>query len=101
MEDIHKTAEIVVQKSDSGLRVALHPLVLLTISDYITRHTLRQYDTPVVGALLGQQNGRETTIEHAFECKADGPYGTLDGGWFATRLQQSKLRRSQLYLRHS
>lgn len=81
------------QPSDAGLQVALHPLVLLTISDYITRHTLRQQKGPVVGALLGQQNGREITIEHAFECllKTDGDVVTLNEVWFEERLQQSKL----------
>lgn len=84
--------EIVMGKSDSGLHVALHPLVLLTISDYITRHTLRQYTTPIIGALLGQQNGRETTIEHAFELKSsfESTGARLDAEWFETRLQQSQ-----------
>ncbi|RDL36168.1 Uncharacterized protein BP5553_06780 [Venustampulla echinocandica] len=78
--------------SDSGLQVALHPLVLLTISDYITRHTLRQQKGPVVGALLGQQNGREITIEHAFDChliEVDGEV-ILSQVWFEDRLQQMK-----------
>jgi COP9 signalosome complex subunit 6 len=81
------------QKSDSGLHVALHPLVLLTISDYITRHTLRQQKGTIVGALMGQQNGREITVEHAFECKViqeGGDVPALDEVWFAERLQQSK-----------
>lgn len=80
--------------SDAGLQVALHPLVLLTISDYITRHTLRQQKGPVVGALLGQQNGREITIEHAFECllKDGKDEVTLDQAWFEERLQQSELQ---------
>ena len=79
--------------SDSGLQVALHPLVLLTISDYITRHTLRQQKGPIVGALLGQQNGREITIEHAFDCLLvqDGGEVNLNQAWFEDRLQQSKL----------
>ncbi|OBT69169.1 hypothetical protein VE03_01971 [Pseudogymnoascus sp. 23342-1-I1] len=76
------------QKSDSGLEVALHPLVLLTISDYITRHTLRNQTGPIIGALLGQQNGREVTIEHAFESKVLG--GSIDPEWFMNRLQQMK-----------
>lgn len=78
--------------SDSGLQVALHPLVLLTISDYITRHTLRRQSGPVVGALLGQQNGREITIEHAFECHLKEAHGevVLHEAWFEERLQQSK-----------
>ncbi|RDW77239.1 hypothetical protein BP6252_05292 [Coleophoma cylindrospora] len=82
-----------VQKSsDSGLQVALHPLVLLTISDYITRHTLRQQKGPIVGALLGAQKGREITIEHAFECllvEIEGEI-VLSQAWFEDRLQQMK-----------
>lgn len=79
------------KSSDSGLHAVLHPLVLLTISDYITRHTLRQQPGPVVGALIGQQNGREVTIEHAFECatKAQGGKVILDDSWFEQRLNQS------------
>jgi COP9 signalosome complex subunit 6 len=80
------------KSSDSGLQIALHPLVLLTISDYITRHTLRAQKGPVVGALLGQQNGREITIEHAFECllvEVDGET-ILHKAWFEDRLQQSR-----------
>lgn len=79
------------KSSDTSLEVALHPLVLLTISDYITRHTLRQQKGPVVGALLGQQNGREITIEHAFECavKTVENEQVLDEEWFGVRLQQS------------
>jgi COP9 signalosome complex subunit 6 len=77
------------QKSDSGLNIALHPLVLLTISDYITRYTLRNQTGPLVGALLGQQNGLEITIEHAFEVKMID--GSLDVDWFNARLQQSTL----------
>jgi COP9 signalosome complex subunit 6 len=80
------------QKSaDSGLQAVLHPLVLLTISDYITRHTLRQQKGPVVGALIGQQNGREVTIEHAFECAivAKDEDIILNAEWFEQRLGQS------------
>lgn len=79
------------QSSDSGLQVALHPLVLLTISDYVTRHTLRQQKGPIVGALLGQQNGREITIEHAFDCLLVEVEDEilLNQAWFEERLQQS------------
>ncbi|KHN94057.1 uncharacterized protein MAM_08066 [Metarhizium album ARSEF 1941] len=78
----------------SQVQAVLHPLVLLTISDYITRHTLRQQKGPVVGALLGQQNGREITIEHAFDCHmreapdVQGGY-LLDASKFGARLEQS------------
>jgi COP9 signalosome complex subunit 6 len=75
--------------SDSPLAVQLHPLVLLTVSDYITRHTLRQQNGPIVGAIFGQQNGRNFTLEHAFECKLsannDSP---LDSEWFLKRVEQ-------------
>ncbi|KAH6607732.1 cop9 signalosome subunit 6 [Trichoderma cornu-damae] len=80
------------QKS-SQLQAELHPLVLLTISDYITRHTLREQKGPIIGALLGQQNGREITIEHAFEChvqeapQVEGGY-LIDPAKFGPRLEQ-------------
>ncbi|PNP38637.1 hypothetical protein TGAMA5MH_09363 [Trichoderma gamsii] len=80
------------QKS-SQLQAVLHPLVLLTISDYITRHTLRGSKGPIIGALLGQQNGREITIEHAFDCHIqEAPL--MEGGYlidpvnFSSRLEQ-------------
>ena len=83
------------QKSSDSLQAVLHPLVLLTISDYITRHTLRQQGGQIVGALLGQQNGREITLEHAFEClaetSADGNI-RLNLTWFKERLEQSEPR---------
>ena len=85
---------------DSTLRALLHPLVLLTISDYITRHTLRSQLQPIAGALLGHQNGREVSLEHAFEIRLvpnndnaatnDGMQWTLDDNWFQERLQQYK-----------
>ena len=75
--------------SDSPLHIALHPLVLLTISDYVTRHTLRQHTTPLLGALLGQQTGRDVSLEHAFEVKTkpDNPLA-IDEQWFEERLTQ-------------
>lgn len=75
--------------SDSPLAVQLHPLVLLTVSDYITRHTLRQQNGPIVGAIFGQQNGRNFTLEHAFECKlSDNNDAPLDSEWFMKRVEQ-------------
>ena len=93
MEASNSNALISAQKS-SQLQAVLHPLVLLTISDYITRHTLRQQGGPIIGALLGQQNGREITVEHAFEChvrevpEVEGGY-LLDNDKFSARLEQS------------
>ena len=85
------------KSSDSGLHIQLHPLVLLTISDHITRHAARQQQGPIVGALLGQQNGREITLEHAFECRiytgSNGEY-LLTQEWFGERVKQCKRRLS-------
>lgn len=76
--------------SDSSPSVQLHPLVLLTISDCITRHTLRQQTGPVVGAILGAQDGQNITMEVAFQAKlkgnADGDV-SLDDEWFSKRLE--------------
>ncbi len=79
------------QPSSGGFKVALHPLVLLSVSDYITRHALREQQGPIVGALLGQQNGGEISLEYAFEAKlVPSPDGqvTIDSQWLEERLQQ-------------
>lgn len=77
--------------SDSGLQAHLHPLVLLTISDLIARRSLRRQEGPLVGALFGQQNGRQISLEHATECQViqrdDGTY-VLHDEWFKARAQQ-------------
>lgn len=72
--------------------VILHPLPLIAISDYVVRHTLRQQPGPVVGALFGQQNGREISIEFAYEVRTlvEGDAITLDPVWFDSRSEQSK-----------
>jgi COP9 signalosome complex subunit 6 len=79
--------------SDSSPNVQLHPLVLLTISDCITRHTLRQQKGPVVGAIIGQQNGHEVTMEVAFQAKLtanDEGEVVLDDEWFSKRIEDFK-----------
>ncbi|KAK0714563.1 hypothetical protein B0H67DRAFT_600429 [Lasiosphaeris hirsuta] len=82
------------KSSDSSLQVALHPLPILEISDYITRASQRGQKGAIVGALLGQQYGREITVEYSFDCKseknAQGLY-ELDEAWFLARLEQMKL----------
>ncbi|OCK75701.1 hypothetical protein K432DRAFT_361636 [Lepidopterella palustris CBS 459.81] len=79
--------------SDTSPIVQLHPLVLLTITDYITRHTLQQLKGPVVGAIIGQQNGQEITMEVAFEAKLlqnEAGEVILDDVWFDKRLEEYK-----------
>lgn len=87
-----KNPLVIPGRPDTSFNVQLHPLVLLTISDYITRHTLRQQEGPIVGAIIGQQNGRDFTLEHAFQCKlADGAdTAMMDAEWFTERLDMYK-----------
>ncbi|RAR08131.1 sorbitol dehydrogenase [Stemphylium lycopersici] len=79
--------------SDASPTVQLHPLVLLTITDCVTRHTLRQQNGPVVGAILGAQDGQNITMEVAFQAKLqsnqDGET-TLDDVWFSKRIEDFK-----------
>lgn len=79
--------------SDTSPTIQLHPLVLLTISDCITRHTLRKSPGPVVGAILGQQDGQVITMEVAFQAKIkpEGDEVELDMDWFAKRLEDFKI----------
>lgn len=78
---------------EQPLSVQLHPLVLLVISDYITRYTLRGLQGPLFGAIIGQQIGRSYTLEHAYECTTtvdgDGDY-LFDADFFTQRLEQYK-----------
>lgn len=76
--------------SEASLAVQLHPLVLLTVTDYITRHISRRQEGVIIGAILGQQNGRSFTLEHAYECKTIERDGStvLDADWFNDRLDQ-------------
>ncbi|CAK7222598.1 hypothetical protein SBRCBS47491_004917 [Sporothrix bragantina] len=81
-------------KAADAVPAVLHPLVLLSISDHITRHTLRKQPGPVVGALLGQQNGRQVTLEHTFEFvvdKNDEGDAQFNAVWFNDRIEQMKL----------
>lgn len=77
--------------SDSNLSASIHPLVLLTVSDQITRHQLRNQEGPIVGAILGQLHGRLVTAEYAFPCKVledtEGQW-LLDQQWMEDRIQQ-------------
>src|SRR5947208_1289720 len=77
--------------SDSTVTVALHPLILLTASDQITRTRLRGVKGPVVGGILGQQRAREITAEHAFPCSViEDTTGrwVLDQDWMEKRIEQ-------------
>lgn len=79
--------------SDSGLQAHLHPLVLLTISDLIAVQALRREEGPIVGAIFGQQKGREISLEHATKCQTirnEHETVLLHDAWFRDRVQQIK-----------
>lgn len=82
-----------IKPSDTGLTISLHPLVLLTVSDHFTRHTLRKQKGPIAGALLGQQKGREITAEYAFATdlvqNSEGQW-LFDVAWMEDRVQKCK-----------
>ena len=92
MAQVSENPLVSAKPSDSGITVLLHPLVLLTASDQITRHRVRGETDPVAGILLGQQNGREITAEHAFSAGFDKEEKTgrltFKQPWLQDRVQQ-------------
>ncbi|RMZ86073.1 hypothetical protein DV737_g167, partial [Chaetothyriales sp. CBS 132003] len=82
---------ISTKPSDLDVTVSLHPLVLLTASDQITRHRVRGDKGPVGGILLGQQKGQEITAEHAFAAafeKNESGQDVFRREWLEERIQQ-------------
>ena len=65
----------------SGLDYGIHPLVLLTVSDHITRIRAQgpapEVSGRVVGCLLGTQSARSVEITNAFELKCTMQGSTL------------------------
>ncbi|KJE90937.1 Mov34/MPN/PAD-1 family protein [Capsaspora owczarzaki ATCC 30864] len=62
-------ANVIASNVKSSLQIALHPLVILNISDHWTR-TRAQHSVAnpsVFGALIGTQNGRNFEIFNSFE----------------------------------
>lgn len=91
MVEVSSNPLVSLKPSESGLSVSLHPLVLLTVSDQVTRQSVRKQKGPVAGALLGQQRGREITAEHAFPVAlVRGPEGRwqFNYDWMEMRIQQ-------------
>lgn len=76
------------QALESSQRVQLHPLVLLTVSDLITRHRVRQLEGPVAGIILGQQSKGQVSAEHAFTAKIKDGLFDQSEEWTNRRIQQ-------------
>ena len=54
-----------------SLSVQVHPLVLLNLSDHLTRQKYRQKDPEVrvIGLVLGRQSGRMLEVVNTIEIK--------------------------------
>ncbi|KAI9652169.1 MAG: E2-like enzyme [Alyxoria varia] len=85
-------AAAAAQGSTTHQEVQLHPLVLLSISDLVTRHATRNQTGMMCGAILGRP-GRNATMEFAFECKVDQDEDDapmISHQWFTDQLQHYK-----------
>jgi COP9 signalosome complex subunit 6 len=76
--------------SETSPHILLHPLVLVSQDDHATRFNVRKQG-PIIGAILGQQNGKEITMEFAFECGSEklliqDDDVALDYEWFSDML---------------
>ncbi|KAL1896664.1 hypothetical protein Cpir12675_002686 [Ceratocystis pirilliformis] len=61
---------LISSQKSTDLQLSIHPIVLLSISDHIARHTLRpmaQPPLPLVGLLMGFQEGCKVSINRTFD----------------------------------
>ncbi|CAG9534539.1 unnamed protein product [Cercopithifilaria johnstoni] len=78
----------------SAITVSLHPLVIMNISEHVTRISAQQNDGKpfeVFGAILGKQSGRHVEMMNSFEVKWSDEgkgYAVIDAGFLSTREQQ-------------
>ncbi len=89
----------------SGLSVSLHPLVIMNISEHWTR-TKAQHQQPsgngippVLGAIIGKQQGRNIEIVNSFELVHDAEKNIVDRDYYAHKEGQFKQVRRTLYLK--
>ncbi len=86
-------AAAAASSSSSGLSVALHPLVIMNISEHWTRTRAQEgRPTQVYGALIGRQEGRRIEIMNSFEldhAEIDGRV-VIDRDYYALKEGQFK-----------
>ncbi|XP_065177957.1 COP9 signalosome complex subunit 6-like [Sycon ciliatum] len=64
------TKQHAVAAPSGSIKVAVHPLVVMNISDQYTREKVRHTNgLAIVGALLGRQSGREIEVCNSFDLK--------------------------------
>ncbi|NXV55712.1 CSN6 protein, partial [Molothrus ater] len=76
-----------------SVSVALHPLVILNISDHWIRLRSQEgRNGQVIGALIGRQEGRNIEVMNSFELLAHGSGGALliDKEYYYTKEEQFK-----------
>jgi COP9 signalosome complex subunit 6 len=70
----------------AALQVHLHPLVLINISDHVVRYRASGREGRVLGAVIGDQEGRHVQMHNSFELSIEGE--VLDVDYFKLRLAQ-------------
>ena len=109
--DVHHSLGGTLQAMSSGLSIDLHPLVIINISDHYTRIKAQSnsptttgrpwlfvftlgipnFYPPVLGVLLGHQNGRNVELTNSFEVshevKPDG-FVEVSKSYYLTKLEQ-------------
>jgi len=53
--------------ADTSMDIRIHPLVILHVADHFTREAQQNNKTMVLGALMGEQQGRLVNVVDAFE----------------------------------
>ncbi|KAI8643425.1 COP9 signalosome complex subunit 6 [Parasitella parasitica] len=98
IDETTQTAPIVsTAQSSSGLSIAVHPLVLLNISDHYTRTKLQNptaiENGRMYGALLASQSGRDVDIINSFELPLSFEHDSntvVDKSFLLYKLEQLK-----------
>jgi len=96
MEVVEDTSHVIQKEGGSALEIALHPLILINISDHYTRARvegrLSSDDSRVIGVLFGQQNGRKIEIFNSFEIVFDEIDGAviIEPEYLKTKEEQLK-----------
>ncbi|KAM3724680.1 COP9 signalosome complex subunit [Dirofilaria immitis] len=81
-------------ETSSAITISLHPLVIMNISEHVTRISVQHNDGKpfeIFGAILGKQSGRHIEMMNSFEVKWSDEgkgYAVIDTNFLSTREQQ-------------
>lgn len=92
--DSGKRSVMAASGTATSVTVQLHPIVVMNISEHWTRLRAQQQGSAphVLGALLGQQKGRNVEIMNSIEllCDTVGGHTVLDTDYYAMKEEQYK-----------